>query len=488
MKQSLQLRIGQQLSMTPQLQQAIRLLQLSTLDLKQEIQQMIDSNFMLEREESETGLESLQSLERRTEKLEHQSSADEAVNMQTDKLPDELPTDSQWEDSFDMQSSGLSVKTSNANELDFDSLSNIKSNDSLLAHLRWQLNLSILSDIDQMIAEVIIDSIDEAGYLTLSLSEIEATLNNHEIQINEIEAVRHRIQQFEPLGVASVDLKDCLLVQLKALPENTPYLAEAKKLISRYFKLLVQGNEIMLQKRLRVSAEQLKEIHHLIKTLTPNPGYLYGDVTVDYIEPDVYVFQREGKWVVELNPDASPKLAINQTYASLVKRADNSKDNQCLKDHLTDARWFIKSLQGRNETLVSVATKIVEVQRAYFEYGDEAMKPLVLKEIAEDLGLHESTISRVTNQKYMHTPQGVIEFKHFFSSHVSTALGGECSATAIKALIKKLIAAEKPQKPLSDDKLSSILKEQGIKVARRTVAKYREGMAILSSSKRKRLN
>ena len=479
MKQSLQLKMGQQLSMTPQLQQAIRLLQLSTLDLKQEIQQTLESNFMLEMEETELEPLPLPSSEKNTEEQE--------IDLKSDTLPDELPTDTQWDDVFSNTALATPAKASNSNE-DFDILSIASASQNLIEHLKWQLNLTLFSDLDRLIAEIIIDAIDEAGYLSLTLDEIQQTLAYEEIELDEIEAVRHRIQIFDPIGVASLSLQDCLMVQLKQLPIDTPFLRWTKQLIGKNFKLLAEQKEAQIIRRLDIKKEQLQGINKLIKTLNPKPGHLYSSVSADYIEPDVYVFKRGQKWQVELNPAINIDLKINKQYAGLVKRANDSKDNQCLKENLNEARWFIKSLEGRNSTLLLVAKKIIEIQHAYFDYGDEAMKPLVLREIAEDLELHESTISRVTNQKYMHTPRGIIEFKYFFSSHVGTSTGGECSATAIKALIKKLISAEKPQKPLSDDKLSSILKEQGIKIARRTVAKYREGMAIPSSSKRKRLS
>lgn len=481
MKQSLQLRLGQQLSMTPQLQQAIRLLQLSTLDLKQEIQQTLESNFMLEMDNIESDIQSSES----NDDLNQTEITEKPIDLASESIPDELPTDSQWDDVF---SNTPLANTKSASSEDFDILNITHASETLLSHLRWQLNLTHFTDQDRWIAEIIIDSIDNAGYLSISLDEIKQTLHQDNISIADIEIVRHRIQLFDPIGVASVNLQDCLLVQLKQLPIDTPFLRWAKQLVQKHFSLLSEQKEKQIIRRLDITQQQLRKINKLIKTLNPKPGLLYGKINTTYIEPDVYVFKQGEQWQVELNPEISPDLKINQQYAKLVKRADNSKDNQCIKDNLVNARWFIKSLEGRNSTLLMVAKKIVEVQRAYFDYGDEAMKPLVLKEVAEDLELHESTVSRITNQKYMHTPRGIIEFKYFFSSHISTATGGECSSTAIKALIKKLILAEKPQKPLSDDKLSSILKEQGIKVARRTVAKYREGMAIPSSSKRKRLN
>jgi RNA polymerase sigma-54 factor len=244
---------------------------------------------------------------------------------------------------------------------------------------------------------------------------------------------------------------------------------------------------VQLKRRLKLSDNDLQEIIHLLRSLHPRPGVLVAEAESQYIIPDVFVSKRNDSWYVELNPEATPRLRVNPDYAKLIRRADQSEDNSCLKNHMQEARWFIKSLTSRNETVLRVASKIVELQRGFFEHGEEAMKPLVLRDVAEALEMHESTVSRVTTQKYMYTPRGTLEFKYFFSSHVSTSSGGECSATAIRALIKKLVAAEKQVKPLSDNKIAQILAEQGIKVARRTVAKYRESMGIPPSNERKRL-
>jgi RNA polymerase sigma-54 factor len=236
-----------------------------------------------------------------------------------------------------------------------------------------------------------------------------------------------------------------------------------------------------------LSDEDLNEVIALIRTLEPKPGRKIEQAEAQYVIPDVFVIRSGSDWVVSLNPEISPKLRVNPFYSNMIKRADNSADNVCMKNHLQEARWFIKSLQSRNETLLKVARSIVDHQKDFLEYGERAMKPLVLRDVAEEVGMHESTISRVTTQKYMHTPNGVYEFKYFFSSHVSTDAGGECSAIAIKAYIKELIEQEDPSKPLSDHTLSGELKKKGINVARRTVAKYREAMNISPSNERKRV-
>jgi RNA polymerase sigma-54 factor len=287
--------------------------------------------------------------------------------------------------------------------------------------------------------------------------------------------------------VCTRDLQECLLVQLRQLPADTPWLEQARLILTRHLNQLGNGDYQQILRRTRLKEEDLRAVLTLIQSLDPNPGQSAVQPSVEYVVPDVFVSKRNGRWVVELNPDIAPRLRINSDYASLIKRADSSADNTFLRDNLQEARWFLKSLHSRNETLMKVATKIVEHQRNFLEYGEEAMKPLVLHDIAEAVEMHESTISRVTTQKYMHTPRGIFELKYFFSSHVATTSGGECSSTAIRALIKKLVAAENPRKPLSDNKIAQLLEEQGIKVARRTIAKYRDTLLIPPSNERKRL-
>ena len=362
--------------------------------------------------------------------------------------------------------------------------------ESLQEQLLWQLNLTRLSDTDRLIALAIIDATDENGRLQQELEELHEALlegSDLDIELDEIVAVLHRLQQFEPAGVCTRNLQECLLVQLRQLPPSTPWLEQARVILSRHLNQLGSGDFKQIMRRTRLSEEDLKEVLALIQSLDPNPGQSVAQESTEYVVPDVFVSKRDGRWVVELNPDIAPRLRINSNYAGLIKRADNSADNTFLRDNLQEARWFLKSLHSRNETLMKVATKIVEHQRNFLDYGPEAMKPLVLHEIAEAVEMHESTISRVTTQKYMHTPRGVFELKYFFSSHVATTSGGECSSTAIRALIKKLVAAENPRKPLSDNKITQLLEEQGVKVARRTIAKYRETLMIPPSNERKRL-
>ncbi|MGJ0490464.1 RNA polymerase factor sigma-54 [Methylobacter sp.] len=481
MKQSLHLRLGQQLTMTPQLQQAIRLLQLSTLDLQQEIQQALESNIMLEISEEENGSSDAEPV---PEKKIDNSDLQTSEGSQTD-IPDELPIDSSWDDIYDtVMASGAG---SADDSVEFETQRSKSS--TLLDHLLWQLELTRFSERDHAIAMAIIDAVNEDGYLRTSPDDIFQGLQAQldDLEFDEVEAVLHRVQNFDPAGVAAVDLSDCLRIQLQQLPDSMPFKEEALVLVSRHLDLLAAHDQSKLMRRLGVNERQLEAIIALIRTLDPKPGARIQEADSEYVIPDVYVTKQGGTWQVHLNPDIAPRLRINPFYSALIKRSDNSKDNTAMKDHLQEARWFIKSLHSRNDTLLRVARCIVEKQPAFLEHGPIAMKPMVLRDIAEELELHESTISRVTTQKYMHTPNGIVEFKYFFSSHVSTENGGECSATAIRAFIKELIGNENPARPLSDSKISDLLKEKGINVARRTVAKYREAMFISPSSQRKRI-
>ena len=484
--------------MTPQLQQAIRLLQLSTLELQLEVQGVLDSNLMLERDEGESQPETdgvMDSAQEQRNKDDAQAGKEQAadaseneVPSDTDTIPEDLPVDTNWEDTYDMGATSYSAPADGESRDFFETHGG--ESKTLHEHLRWQLGLTPFSDVDRSIAETILDSVNDDGYLNTSLEELRDGLGlapELEIGIEEIEAVLHRIQNFDPVGVAARDPAECLTIQLQALPPDTPWRKQALQLVAEHVNLLGNRDYNQIIRRMKLSESELKDVLKLVQSLNPRPGSQISSAAPQYVVPDVFVFKNKGKWQVDLNLEAAPRLRINSHYASLVKRADNSEDNTYLRNHLQEARWFMKSLQSRHETLLKVARCIVDRQRNFFEYGDEAMKPLVLRDIAETVDMHESTISRVTTQKYMHTPRGIYEFKYFFSSHVGTADGGECSATAIRAIIKKLVAAETPSKPLSDSKIASLLTDQGIKVARRTIAKYREAMAIPPSNERKRL-
>jgi RNA polymerase sigma-54 factor len=488
MKQSIQLRIGQQLTMTPQLQQAIRLLQLSTLELHSEIQNALESNPMLEQGEPET--EAQDGREATVTDPVQESAAIDVdaplANQPAETIPDDLPVDSNWDDIFDTGATSYSSPATDEQRESYETVT--VSRGDLHDHLNWQLDLTTLSDTDRLIATTLIDAIDEDGYLTQDIAEVHRNLpGDLGIEPEEIEAVLHRIQQFDPVGVGARHLGECLALQLAQFDHDTPWLQEARILIRDHLPLLGSHDYNTLLRRMRLAKDDLQHVIHLIQSLNPRPGSPFSAMEPEYIVPDVYVTRHEGKWRVELNTESIPKLRINALYANMVKRANNSSDNTYLRNNLQEARWFLKSLQSRHETLLKVANSIVARQRAFFDYGEEAMKPMVLRSIAEEVGMHESTISRVTTRKYMHTPRGIYEFKYFFSSHVSTEAGGECSATAIRAIIKKLVAAENPARPLSDSQMASLLAEQGIQVARRTIAKYRESLSIAPSNERKRL-
>jgi len=499
MKASLQLKMGQSLTMTPQLQQAIKLLQLSTLDLQAEIQEALESNPMLEmiedspetpNSESEQNSKNEQSSEVSNSEVEpsrdlHESERDEF----SDSIPTDLPVDTAWEDIYQTSGPASSGTMPDENDSDFESRNSIS--ESLNDHLLWQLNLTPFSDRDRLIAETIIDAIDMEGYLQNTIEDIHQGLFNEEdedpVELEEVHAVLKRVQHFDPAGVGAKDLQECLMLQLRQLDPDTEWLPQAKLVVSHYINLLGSRDYAQLIRRSRLKEDDLKEVLRLIQSLNPRPGESVIQAEPEYVVPDVVVKKVNGRWKVELNPEIAPKIRVNNSYAGFIKRADNSNDNNFMKDQLQEAKWFIKSLQSRNETLLKVASKIVAHQQGFLDYGEEAMKPLILHDIAQAVDMHESTISRVTTQKYMHTPRGIFELKYFFSSHVGTTSGGECSSTAIRAIIKKLIAAENPKKPLSDSKIADLLKDQGINVARRTIAKYREAMSIPPSNERKRL-
>lgn len=486
MKQALTLRLGQQLTMTPQLQQAIRLLQLSTMDLHLEVQQAIESNPMLElvEEEEEAPLGQDRDLaEPSPEPTEVFDAEVSAGEWQDAPIPEELPVDSSWEDVYETPMPAAPALVDDDGREDRSG-----TEESLTDYLHWQLNLTPMSDRDRLLATAIIDAIDQDGMLTVSDEELLSGFDLAlAIEADEYAAVLKRIQQFDPPGVAARDLRECLSIQLHQLPDDGPWVAQAREVVDSHLDLLAAQDFAGLKRKCLLDDDALAEVIRLIQSLNPRPGAGIGGSAAEYVIPDVIVRKSNNSWLVELNPEATPKLRINADYARLVRRADSSADNTFLKNNLQEARWFLKSLVSRNETLLKVATRIVEHQRGFLEYGEEAMKPLVLNEIAEAVGMHESTISRVTTRKYMHTPRGVFELKYFFSSHLGTTTGGEVSSTAIRALIKKLCSEENPRKPLSDSKIAAILAEQKINVARRTVAKYRELLSIPPSNERKRL-
>lgn len=500
MRPSLQLRIGQQLTMTPQLQQAIKLLQLSTLDLQQEIQEALESNPLLEVDESSSSTENNQpdnleeafSANTNDEKPNNNDGTEDSTPtvdeistteaMDKSDIPEELNIDTTWDESY-----SAGVSNTGAAPLSDDYVYQGETTDSIQDHLRWQMKLTPFSETDEAIAMAIIDAIDDAGYLRVTTEEILESVGIEDVELDEVEAVLKRINVFDPVGVGARSIAECLTIQLNQFDKDTPWLNESKLVINEYIDLLGNRDYRQIMRKTRLKEDQLREVIRLIQSLDPRPGDSVIQSEDQYVVPDVSVEKKNGRWIVELNPDTAPRLSVNQQYASMARSMKNTNDSQFIRSNLQEAKWFIKSLESRNDTLLKVSNCIVQRQQGFFEHGPEAMRPMVLNDIAEAVDMHESTISRVTTQKYMHTPRGIFELKYFFSSHVSTENGGECSSTAIRALIKKLVAAEVPAKPLSDSKMAELLAEQGINVARRTIAKYRESLNIPPSNQRKSL-
>ncbi|WP_286687197.1 RNA polymerase factor sigma-54, partial [Acinetobacter sp. GWC1_38_13] len=476
---SVGLKVANNLSLTPQLQQAIRLLQLSSLELEQEIQIQLDSNPLLEKIEDNNSIESLNSVEANENK-------DLTSELNADHLPNDLPVDTEWDDIYTHQSTALATPEYEERE------DNRQIHLSLKEHILEQVNLLHFSRVDKLIAYCIVDSLDDKGFLDADLTDILIAVNqllrevdnDEDVEEDEVIVVLKHIQRLEPIGVGSRSLAECLQIQLETIKDKTPFLAEAKQLLN-YYELLISNDLNKLLKQTGLSKEQLTNAIELLKTLKPYPGLEFDQQESEYQVPDVVVAKKDQHWNVQLNPDVMPKLRINSFYSNMIRRADQSDDNVYLRNQMLEAKNFIKSIDERHKTLLKVATCIVEHQRAFLEQGAEAMKPLVLRDVAEEVELHESTVSRVTTNKYMLTPRGLFELKYFFSSHVGTTSGGEASSTAIRAMIKKLVSNENPRKPLSDNAIAEMLKKEGIEVARRTVAKYRESLHIPSSSERK---
>ena len=477
MKPTLQLNLTQRLAMTPQLQQAIRFLQLSSLDLLQEIQQNLYSNPLLELEEEMENLDILE--EQSTNEPTVRSTEDLTASDREEKTLEELSLDTKWDDVNELTSNKIAENRVFEGDEELDRTAN-----SLKDHLIWQLNLAPLSKMGFLIGEYIIDSIDANGMFTVEAKDIQILLGDT-TKLEDVNAVLYQIQQFDPPGVGARTLSESLLIQLNQLPENTVHLNEARLLVSDYIDLVGENNYQQIQKITGYTSATINSAILLIKTLSPHPGDKWNNEPIGYITPDVRAHKSNGVWHVLLNESITPKLKINEHYASLVKRGDSSQENDFIRSHLQEAKWLIRSIENRNETLLRVASCIVKQQQEFFKQGPIAMKPMILENIAEELGLHESTISRATTQKYIDTPLGVFELKYFFSSHVKTSHGERFSSTAIRAILKKIISTEDPARPLSDSKLTFLLHEMDIQVARRTIAKYREDAGIATSSNRK---
>lgn len=487
MKPALQFRLHQQLTLTPQLQQAIRLLQLSQLELEAELRQIAESNPLLEfaeeLEDDET--ESQEVAESEYQVADKTSSSDgdsngETVDWADGGGPAESPID------FSSNSPGSSSSSSSGSRGDDDFEPQNAAPETLQQHLMWQLNLAGFTPREHLIATVLIDALNPAGYLSESMDAVLAALPaDFNATLDEVDAVRRQLQGFDPAGVGSLDLRDCLCVQLEQFDAETPYRDLALRIVDGELDLLARNDIAKLARRLHADPDDVAEAAVLIRSLDPRPGAALDTTPVEYVAPDAYAIRDGSRWRVSLNPDSQPRLGLNQHYCGLIAKA-RGDDASWMRGQLQEARWLIKSLESRAETLLKVSEAIVRRQSAFLDYGPEAMHPLVLREVAEEVGMHESTISRVTTRKYLHTPRGTFELKYFFSSGVSTEDGGSASATAIQAMLRKLIDAEDPRKPLSDQAIAEDLQSKGIQVARRTVAKYREGLRIPTSSERQR--
>lgn len=477
MKPSLQLRVGQQLTLTPQLKQAIRLLTLSTLELQSELSLAVETNPMLEWDDAQPSDD---------QNAAADAEAEAVATSEPERETTEATAEEDWRDGSDFDLPDYAAGRQGDDNGDEDSGDTRYAEVLDLAdHLLWQLHLSHLSPRDLAIAHAIVEALDDDGYLAeTDEALIDAIAPDYRVGADEVAAVRHFVQQLDPVGVASRDLRECLSVQLHQFDDEEAQ-SLALRIVATHLEFLARHERARLARDLAVTEPELDAAVNLIRRLSPKPGARFSAVATEHIVPDVYVYKRHGRWDVSLNPGAAPKVRVNDHYASLLRRCGRD-EGTALKGQLQEARWLLKSLEQRDQTVLKVARVIVERQEHFFERGPEAMRPLVLREVAEEIGMHESTVSRVTTRKYLHSPRGTFEFKYFFSSHVATRDGGEASSTAIQAMIKKLIDDELPQKPLSDSSISDALKRRGILVARRTVAKYREALRIPSSNERVR--
>ncbi|MDA3914036.1 RNA polymerase factor sigma-54 [Oleiagrimonas sp.] len=484
MKPGLHLRLNQQLALTPQLQQAIRLLQLSQLELETELRVLTESNPLLEfAEESEDATQEVDaesaSGEVEAAPVAEQEAGSESTSLETDWENDPARIAESY-----TRSSGSGSGAGTGEDEDFEPQN--AAPEGLREHLSWQLNLEPFNPREHAIALALIDSLDDDGYLHEGITPVLAALPR-ELHFDEaeVEAVRKRIQRFDPTGVASLDLRDCLLSQLLQLEQDTPLLDLACGIVEVGLDLLARNDFKRLASKLKAEIEDVSQASALIRNLDPKPGAALDPTPVEFVTPDAYTWKDGARWRVSLSSETQPRLSLNQHYCGLIQKASR-EDAAYLRGRMQEARWLLKSLQSRAETILKVAEAIVRRQSAFLNYGPEAMRPLVLREVAEQVDMHESTISRVTTRKYLHTPRGTYEFKYFFSSGVSTESGGSASATAIQAMLRKLVDEEDASHPLSDKALADHLHERGIQVARRTVAKYRELLRIPSSTERQR--
>jgi len=475
MKPSLQTRLSQQLTLTPQLRQAIKLLQLSAMQLEQEINAAVESNPLLELLDDGDREPLPADVPSHDDRADAEARADGSAG---EEVVFDEASDFDWG----------TKKARGAGDEDYPNREETAAAPlDLHEHLIWQLRLSHLSDRDMAIGEAVIEAIEDDGYLGIPLEDVQAALLPEcPAQLPEIEAVLHLIQRFDPVGVGARSLSECLNVQLGLVDPETPGLALARRLCAEHLDGLARHGPAKLAAQLRLSGEEMDTAVALLKSLDPKPGAKIGDNVVEYIVPDAIAYRQNSVWKVVTNTGNQPRLGINQHYEGLIGKS-RREDDSYLRGQLQEARWLIKSLETRADTLLRVARCIVRRQTGFLEHGEQAMRPLTLREVADELALHESTISRVTTRKYLRTPRGTFEFKYFFSSGIATDSGGGASATAIQAMLRRLMESEDPRSPLSDAKLAQLLKEDGIPVARRTVAKYREAMKIPPSSERQRL-
>jgi RNA polymerase sigma-54 factor len=489
MKPALQLKLSQHLALTPQLQQSIKLLQLSTVEMQQEIENYLLENPMLERDDDgdNESFAFAQQFDAPRSDADERADRDEREErdarddreMAAPGAPSDVDDD-RWN-----SDAGTYTGAGRDDDDDSDAQDIHGGTPSLRDHLTWQMGVMQLSERDRSLVRFLIDALDDDGYLATPLAELlEGIPPEYEIELEDLEIALCHIQSFEPTGIGARSPQECLALQLKALAESSEQQL-ALVIVEKHLELLAARDFARIRRLAECTEQALKAAHALIVSLDPRPGSRFAQMEARYITPDVIVKKLRGQWTAYINPDAYPRLRINRLYAEVLGRQRRGNGN--LTGQLQEARWLIKNVQQRFETIHRVTQAIVDRQRQFFEHGEVAMRPLVLREIADILGLHESTVSRVTSQKYMATPRGIFELKYFFGSHVSTDSGGACSATAIRALIKQLVGAEDGKKPLSDSQLSEILGQQGIVVARRTVAKYRESLNIPPVNLRKTL-
>ena len=480
MKHSLQLKLSQHLTLTPQLQQSIRLLQLSTLELNQEIETFLQENPLLERDDEEEAPVAPSPLTATTTSTSATESETPSSPAENEHHDDRSAAESDWsiDDGYGSFSGQDGDDDSDAPQANAEPV-------KLRDHLLDQINLMQMPDRDKRIIAFLIDNLDDDGYMTQDLVELAALLPPElEIDGEELTIGLKYLQSLDPAGIGARNLSECLALQLEALPEDTQYRSEALLVVRQHLDVFAARDYFRLKKLLRCDDDVLRTVQAMIIGLNPRPAGNFSGGETRYIIPDVVVRKIKGMWVTSLNPEAMPKLRINRMYADILHRNRDASFQQ-LAGQLQEAKWLIKNVQQRFDTILRVSQAIVDRQRHFFEHGEVAMRPLVLREIAETLGLHESTVSRVTTQKFMLTPRGIFELKYFFGSHVSTETGGACSATAIRALIRQMVGEEDTRKPLSDSQISEVLGKQGIMVARRTIAKYRESLQILPVNLRK---